>query len=86
VFLFQAAGDLGSLNDAVWDLTSIEPLTVASQLGRFLAGIFGWDPRPSIEQAAAYFAYLVPVGLLYLRATQRRPIPVAARTGGPSDT
>jgi high-affinity iron transporter len=86
VFLFQASGDLGSLNDAVWDLTSIEPLTVASQLGRFLAGIFGWDPRPSIEQAAAYFAYLVPVGLLYLRATQRRPIPVAARTGGLSDT
>ncbi len=78
VFLFQAAGDLGSLNDAVWDLTSIEPLTIASQLGRFLAGIFGWDPRPSIEQATAYFAYLIPVGLLYIRATQRRPAPVGA--------
>lgn len=77
VFLFQAAGDLGSLNDAVWDLTSIEPLTVGSQLGRFLAGIFGWDPRPSLEQAAAYVAYLVPVGLLYLRATGTRTAPPA---------
>lgn len=70
VFLLQAAGDVGSLNDAVWDLTSIEPLTTASQFGRFLAGIFGWDPRPSLEQAAAYLAYLLPVGLLYVRATR----------------
>lgn len=84
VFLFQASGDLGSLNGAVWDLTSIEPLTVASQLGRFLAGIFGWDPRPSFEQATAYFAYLLPVGFLYLRATQQRPAAVTSSSSSAS--
>ena len=51
----------------MYDLTGIHWLTQDSQVGRFLAGIFGWDPRPSIEQVVAYFAYLIPVGWLYFR-------------------
>ena len=48
VFL-QAAGDLSSINEAVYDLTRYRALTLATQTGRFLTGIFGWDPRPSFE-------------------------------------
>jgi high-affinity iron transporter len=75
VQLFQAAGDLGSFNDAVYNLTGVHWLTVQSQTGRFLAGIFGWDPRPSIEQVIAYLAYLVPALVFFFRAPRpARPL------------
>jgi high-affinity iron transporter len=76
VLFLQGTGDLGSWNDAAFDVTRYEWLTQSSQAGRFLAGIFGWDPRPSIEQVAVYVAYLVPVLVLYFR-------PPAARNGTP---
>lgn len=75
VLFLQATGDLGSLNGAFYDLTRYRALTAETQLGRFLAGIFGWDPRPSLEQVVAYLAYLIPVAWLYFRA----PSPQAAR-------
>jgi high-affinity iron transporter len=67
VLFLQVTGDLGISWDAVYDLTGIHWLTQDSQVGRFLAGIFGWDPRPSIEQVIAFFGYLIPVGWLYFR-------------------
>jgi high-affinity iron transporter len=29
--------------------------------------MFGWDPRPSIEQVVGWVGYLVPVTYLFLR-------------------
>lgn len=66
VQLLQATGDLGSLDTAVYDVTQFDWLTIQTQAGRFLAGIFGWDPRPSLEQVEAYLLYLVPVGLAFV--------------------
>lgn len=68
VMFLQSTGDLGSWDWAVYDLTGIDALTTGTQLGRFLAGIFGWDPRPSIEQVIAYLSFVVPVTYLYLRS------------------
>lgn len=65
VQFLQASGDIGSMNDAFYDLTRYHWLTVQTQFGRFLAGIFGWDPRPSIEQVVAYLAFLIPAGIAY---------------------
>jgi high-affinity iron transporter len=62
----QGAGVFGSANDAVYDVLSVHWLTQDSQVGKFLAGLFGWDPRPSIEQVLAWFAYFVPVTVLFL--------------------
>lgn len=67
VLFFQVAGDLGSIHDPVWDVTGVRWLTTASQVGRFLAGIFGWDPRPSLEQVAAYVVCLVAAAALAFR-------------------
>ena len=53
VLFLQSAGDLGTVNNAVYNLTGQHWLTQDSQTGRFLAGIFGWDPRPSIEQVGS---------------------------------
>lgn len=79
VLFLQGSGDIGSFNDAVYNLTNYDWLTQSTQTGRFLAGIFGWDPRPSIEQVVAYLGYLVPVVWLYFR-------PPAAPTPTPTPT
>jgi high-affinity iron transporter len=78
VQFLQAAGDLGTLNDAAYNLTGLTWLTVQTESGRFLAGILGWDPRPSAEQVAVYVLYLVPVLVVFLRGRPRRPRPTPA--------
>jgi high-affinity iron transporter len=66
VFWFQAAGVIGSADNAVYNVLSVHWLTQDSQVGKFLAGLFGWDPRPSIEQVIAWVGYFVPVTILFL--------------------
>jgi high-affinity iron transporter len=78
VMFLQSAGDLGTVDNAVYNLTGQRWLTQETQSGRFLAGIFGWDPRPSFEQVVVYLAYLVPVLFLFFweggsRARQPQP-------------
>lgn len=68
VMYLQSAADLGSFNlNGVYDLRDYEWLNSSSEVGKFLAAMFGWDPRPSIEQVVVWFAYLVPVSYLFLR-------------------
>lgn len=73
VQFFQASGDLGSFNlNGVYDVRSVTWLTQESEVGKFLAAILGWDPRPSIEQVAVWVLYLVPILYLFLRNLRRR--------------
>jgi len=67
VLFLQSAGDLDTMNNAVYDLTSVHWLTQGSEVGKFLAAMLGWDPRPSIEQVLAWSLYIVPVTYLFLR-------------------
>jgi high-affinity iron transporter len=67
VLFLQSAGDIGTLNNGIYDLTGQRWLTQSTQSGRFLAGIFGWDPRPSLEQVVIYVGYLVPVLILFFK-------------------
>jgi high-affinity iron transporter len=71
VLFLQSAGDLGSVDMAVYDLTRYEWLTQSSEVGRFLAAMLGWDPRPSFEQVLVWAVYLVPVTYLFLRTGAR---------------
>ena len=74
VNFLQSTGDLGSFNlNGVYDARGAHWLTQQSEVGRFLAAMFGWDPRPSIEQVVTWIAYLVPVTYLFLRAPRPRP-------------
>ena len=87
VLFLQGAGDLGSANlNGVYDLTHQEWLTQSTEVGKFLAAMFGWDPRPSIEQVVVYLGYLIPVLTLFLRPLPE-PAPerprAAAVTGSP---
>jgi high-affinity iron transporter len=66
VLWLQAAGVLGTWNNAVYNLTGVHWLTQNSEVGKFLAGLFGWDPRPSFEQVVAWLGYFIPVTVLFL--------------------
>ena len=78
VLFLQTSGDLGSFNlNGVYDLTTYRGLTQQTEEGKFLAALFGWDPRPSIEQVVAWMAFAVPVTWLFLRrSSARRPAPL----------
>ena len=78
VQFLQSSGDLGTLNDAFYNLTGQRWLTQNTQTGRFLAGIFGWDPRPSIAQVVVYLAYLIPVLILVFSNTESATLSWAA--------
>ena len=74
VLFLQTSGDLGSLNlNGVYDLTAYRWLTQQTEEGKFLAAMFGWDPRPSIEQLVTWMAFAVPVTWLFLRRSPVRP-------------
>jgi high-affinity iron transporter len=80
VLFLQAGGDLGTLHDNVYDLTGYALLTQRTEVGRFLAAMTGWDPRPSLEQVVAWAAYLGVVTVLFLRP----PRPVRATSPAPA--
>ena len=62
----QAANDLSSFNlNGVYDVRSLVWLTTESESGKFLTAMFGWDPRPSIEQVVIWFAYAIPVTIAF---------------------
>lgn len=86
VLFFQAAGRLGFLTGDAYDLTRLHWLTVDSEFGRFLAGVLGWDPRPSWLQTLAWWLYLVPVAYLFYAggraATKPAPAPATPRPSG----
>jgi len=84
VLFLQSAGDLGTVNDAVYNLTGQRWLTLDTQSGRFLAGIFGWDPRPSLEQVVVYVLYLVPVLFLFFWDPDSKARTQASRATKPS--
>jgi high-affinity iron transporter len=69
VMFLQQAGDLRSFNlNGVYDVRSVRWLNPTdSEVAKFLAGIIGWDPRPSIEQVVAWLGVALPLGILFAR-------------------
>jgi high-affinity iron transporter len=69
----QEAGILPGLNNLAWDVSAtIGPSTV---LGTFLKAIFNFSPATTVLQAVAYFAYLIPVMILFVRQAFGAPKP-----------
>jgi high-affinity iron transporter len=74
---FQEVGYIPTAMEHVWDVSSVTLLNPdESTFGDFLKGLFGWSPNPSIEMLVAYFAYLVPVGAIFLGRTRGVPATV----------
>jgi high-affinity iron transporter len=81
VLWLQLAGEIGTVWNNVYDLTAYPWLTVGTETGRFLGAMFGWDPRPSIEQIVAYLGYLITVSWLFLRPAKPAREKAPARAG-----
>jgi high-affinity iron transporter len=82
ILWLQLAGEFGTVWNNVYDLTAYPWLTVSTETGRFLGAMFGWDPRPSIEQIVGYLAFLITVGWLFLRPAKPAPAEKAAARAG----
>ena len=69
----QEAGVLPGIDNLAWDVSAtIGPSTV---LGTFLKAIFNFSPATTVLQAIAYFAYLIPVMILFVRQAFAKPKP-----------
>lgn len=57
----------------VYNVTGVRWLTAETEVGKFLQGIFGWDPAPSPLQFLVYVGYLVPVLVYFFRNAKPAP-------------
>lgn len=77
---FQEAGLIGTLNEHVFDVSSVSALNPdESTVGEFLNGLFGWSPDPSLEMIVVYLLFLVPVGTRFLTLTRKMPATATPR-------
>lgn len=60
----QEAGVLPTFLWPVWNVTDV-PLIGSGRVAQFLNTLFGWNPRPSIEEVGIWLIYLVIVGYFY---------------------
>jgi high-affinity iron transporter len=68
----QEAGVLPTYWWPVWDL-HLNPIVGYGTFAQFLSGLFGWNPRPAIEELAAWVLYMsVMAWLLVGRASLTR--------------
>jgi high-affinity iron transporter len=65
----------GNTVDVVYNVTGMHWLTGESQVGKFLTGIFGWDPAPSGIQFTGYWLYLVPALVFFFWERKRKTVP-----------
>lgn len=87
VAYLQSAGAAMVLTGNAYDVTRFETLTTSSEVGKFLAAMTGWDPRPSWLQVVVWALYMVVVSSLFLRRTSVRPAaPAPAPAGAAPET
>ena len=77
-FAVHEFGEAGLIANtgAVFDLGAILP--ESSPLGAVLAGLFGYRSAPTPLEVVAYFAYLIPVLILFLKPARRPTVAPAA--------
>jgi high-affinity iron transporter len=74
----------GQTVDVVYNVKSVHALTGESQVGKFLTGIFGWDPAPSVLQFVGYWGYLVPaVVFFFWQPSSSKPAAPASKAEEP---
>ena len=66
MWLLQSAGDIGTVKQQLFDVSSVDLLTARTEFGKFLSAMFGWEARPTLERVLAWFLYVVPVTYLFV--------------------
>ncbi|SET00782.1 iron uptake transporter permease EfeU [Kosakonia radicincitans] len=73
---FHEAGLWNQFQDVAFDLSNV--LTTHSLTGTLLEGIFGYQEAPSVSEVFVYFAYLIPVLVLFVLPPRSREQPSQA--------
>ncbi|APG17589.1 FTR1 family protein [Kosakonia radicincitans] len=73
---FHEAGLWNQFQDVAFDLSNV--LTTHSLTGTLLEGIFGYQEAPSVSEVFVYFAYLIPVLVLFVLPPRSRAQPSQA--------
>lgn len=73
----------GNTIDVVYNVTGVHWLTGSSEVGKFLAGIFGWDPAPSALQFLGYWGFLVPAMIFFFYEGKKKVAPAATSAAVP---
>jgi len=73
----------GQTSVVVYNVSGIHWLTAQSEVGKFLAGIFGWDPAPSVLQFVGYWAYLVPALVFFFWSPKPKVVETAPTQTSP---
>lgn len=80
---FHEAGIWNVLQGEAWDTSAVAGKN--GTVGTVLAGLFGYNPNPSVGEVIAYWAYLIPTMILFVRGSRtpsRKPTaPTAVPTG-----
>jgi len=75
VAILEIEGLMPAFFYPLWDLTRVAVLGSGSMVGQSLTAFVGWDPKPDLLEFAAWAAYLLGVGYVFLR-------PAAPRSAG----
>jgi high-affinity iron transporter len=81
----QEAGILPGLNNTAFDISSW--YSASSWYGTLLKGLFNFSPNPTVLEVVVWFAYLVPVMILFIRGVRApapSPAPATTVTEGPA--
>lgn len=73
---FHEAGLWNQFQNVAFDLSNV--LTTHSLTGTLLEGIFGYQEAPSVSEVFVYFAYLIPVLVLFVLPPRSRAQPSQA--------
>ena len=65
------SGTVGVLTDPAFDLTGVLPPD--AWYTTLLSGIFNFTPQPSVLETIAWVVYIVPVLMLFIKPSSRRP-------------
>lgn len=72
---FHEAGIWNRLQEPAFDISNILPAD--GFVGTLLGGFFGYQGAPTAGELVVYFAFLIPVLLLFFSRRERRPVSAA---------
>lgn len=72
---FHEAGIWNRLQEPTFDISNILPAD--GFVGTLLGGFFGYQGAPTAGELVVYFAFLIPVLLLFFSRRERRPVSAA---------
>ena len=80
IIWLQESGVLPTFLWPVWNASDV-PVIAHGEVTLLLVGLFGWNPRPSIEEVLVWAGYLMVFGYFFFVAGRSKPQPSSTAKG-----